>query len=72
MGEFNGDSNPDLAVANRFVDNVPVLLGQPGGTFAFRVNYAAGGDPLAVAVADFNGDFDPDLAVTRPVNPRPT
>ena len=30
VGDFNGDSDPDLAPANNFSDNVSVLLGPPG------------------------------------------
>ena len=33
VGDFNGDSDPDLAVANVDSDNVSVLLGGAGGSF---------------------------------------
>jgi large repetitive protein len=66
VGDFNGDNDPDLAVANQFDGTVSVLLGIPGGggfsgpTPAGNYN---GSDPMSVAVGDFNGDGDPDLAV---------
>ena len=63
MGDFNGDQDPDLAVANQFAGTVSVLLGSAGGTFGALTNIPAGADPTSVAVADFNGDSDPDLAV---------
>jgi VCBS repeat-containing protein len=63
VGDFNGDGDPDLAVANEFGGNVSVLLGGAGGSFSAATNIATGGFPFAVAVGDFNGDSDPDLAV---------
>src|SRR5215207_3193852 len=63
VGDFNGDGDPDLAVANEFSGSVSVLLGGAGGSFSAATNIATGGFPFAVAVGDFNGDGDPDLAV---------
>jgi VCBS repeat-containing protein len=63
VGDFNGDGDPDLAVANEFAESVSVLLGGAGGSFGTATNIATGGFPFAVAVGDFNGDGDPDLAV---------
>ncbi len=65
IGQFNGDADPDLAVANEDSDNVSVLLGGSGGSFGAPANYPAGDGPSAVAVADFNGDGSPDLAVAN-------
>ena len=63
MGDFNGDGDPDLAVANELGGSVSVLLGGTGGSFGAATDVATGGIPFAVAVGDFNGDGDPDLAV---------
>jgi hypothetical protein len=64
VGDFNGDSIPDLAVANYAGrGTVSVLLGNGDGTFQTAVSYAAGTNPDSVAVADVNGDGIPDLAV---------
>jgi hypothetical protein len=67
VGDFNGDSRADLAVANHGSDAVSVLLGSGGGGFAPAPGgpLAAGTGPTAVAVADFNRDSDPDLAVVN-------
>jgi VCBS repeat-containing protein len=65
VGDFNGDGDPDLAVANEFSNNVSVLLGGSGGTFTGPTNYATGAFADSVAVGDFNGDADPDLAVAN-------
>jgi VCBS repeat-containing protein len=64
-GDFNGDQDPDLAVANEFSDNVSVLLGGAGGGFGTATNFSTGvfTFPFSVAVGDFNADQDPDLAV---------
>jgi hypothetical protein len=63
--DFNGDSDPDLAVANITSDTVSILLGGPGGTFTGPTDLAAGTRPIGVAAGEFNGDSDPDLAVAN-------
>jgi len=63
VGDFNGDGNADLAVANHGSNNVSVLLGNGDGTFQAAVNYAVGSEPYSVSVGDFNGDGNTDLAV---------
>ncbi len=65
VGEFDGDSDPDLAVANFNSNNVSILLGAAGGTFSGPTNFGAGIDPRSVAVGEFDGDSDPDLAVAN-------
>jgi hypothetical protein len=66
VADVNGDSKPDLVVAN---DNgggsVGVLLGRGDGTFGSIVNYASGpSNSQTVAVADVNGDGKPDVITT--------
>jgi hypothetical protein len=65
VGDFNGDSRLDLAVAAHPANVVSVLLGKGDGTFEPHVDYATGngGGNGAVAVADFNRDGRADLAV---------
>jgi VCBS repeat-containing protein len=66
VGDFNGDQDPDLAVANQFSNNVSVLVGTPGGGgFSGPTNFPTGNFSTSVAVGDFNGDNDPDLVVTN-------
>ncbi|MGB9148401.1 MAG: chitobiase/beta-hexosaminidase C-terminal domain-containing protein [Acidobacteriaceae bacterium] len=64
-GDFNGDGNPDLAVANANDLTVSIELGNGDGTFAAAAQspIALTCEPLAVAVADFNSDGKEDLAV---------
>jgi hypothetical protein len=64
-GEFNGDSDPDLAVANEGSNSVSINLGSTGGTFTAPVEYPAGNLPRGVEVGEFNGDSHPDLAVAN-------
>jgi hypothetical protein len=71
VADFNGDSDPDLAVANRNSDNVSILLGGTGATFSAKTDFPIGDFPDAIAVGDFNGDLDPDLAVVGPGNTFP-
>jgi uncharacterized protein (DUF2141 family) len=70
VGDFNGDGNLDLAVADAGDPlgggadaGVSVLLGNGDGTFQSAVIYDAGAGCFLVAVADFNGDGKPDLAM---------
>src|SRR6266536_2635402 len=65
VGNFNGDGNRDLAVANQSPDTVSVLLGSGTGSFGPPASFAVGTRPTSVAVGDFNGDGKPDLAVTN-------
>ncbi len=61
--DVNGDSKPDVVVANESSDTVSVLLNNGDGTFAAKVDYATGLAPQALTTADFNGDGKLDLAV---------
>ena len=65
VGNFNGDSDPDLVVANELSNDVSVLLGGAGDSFTGPTTFAVGNAPQGIAVDDFNGDSDPDLAVVN-------
>ena len=65
IGDLNGDQISDLAVANRYGDNVSVLLGVGDGTFVAAMQYTAGPGPGSIAIGDLNGDQVPDLAVAN-------
>ena len=70
VGDFNGDGNWDLAVANAVDNTITVLLGDGKG--GFSPSPANGGKPFAtganlttaIAVADVNGDHHADIVYT--------
>ena len=63
VGDFNGDGNPDLAVANKLDDTVSILLGNEDGTFQAQRVYRVGSYPTHLATGDFNGHGRLDIAV---------
>ena len=67
VGNLNGDSSPDIVVADGDSANVSVLLnaGDRTGAFGPVTNYPAlaGTQPQGVAIADFNRDGSSDVAV---------
>lgn len=72
VGDLDGDTNPDLVVADEFPlliggemsSAVSVVMNLGGAVFDQPRNYRVGspGSPQAVAVADFNRDGVPDIA----------
>jgi len=64
-GDFNGDGNQDLVVANSLSNSVSILRGNGVGSLGAPSNFpiAAGTGPNAVATGDFNRDGFLDLAV---------
>lgn len=64
-GDFNGDGNTDVAIANNGSNDVSILFGNGDGTFQAPQNFLVGSKPLAIAVGDFNGDGKPDLAIAN-------
>ncbi|HEX7314623.1 MAG TPA: Calx-beta domain-containing protein [Pyrinomonadaceae bacterium] len=65
VADFDGDTNPDLAVLHRsstFGGDLSVLFGDGAGGFSAPLMHSAG-NPYAFAVGNFNADTKPDLAV---------
>jgi hypothetical protein len=65
VGDFNGDGNLDLAVANGTDGDLSILLGNGDGTFYLKSSPPTGSNPSWIAVGDFNNDGIPDLAVAN-------
>jgi hypothetical protein len=75
VGDFNGDGDPDLAVANLngfTTSAISLYVGGPGGSFTSVAGIGPfpGGlipaTPQSLSVADFNGDGDADIAAVLP------
>ncbi len=65
VADLDGDTDMDLAVANRNSGAVSVLLNNNNGTFAQHVPYDTGTLPISVTAADLDGDGDIDLATAN-------
>jgi FG-GAP-like repeat len=68
VADFNGDGQPDLAIANANPNTVSVLLGNGTGTFQSPQTFATANHPYAVIAADVNGDGIPDLVAANYVS----
>ncbi|MGH9697027.1 MAG: FG-GAP-like repeat-containing protein, partial [Bryobacteraceae bacterium] len=55
--------NQDLAVTNRFSNNVSILSGDGAGNFSGPVNFPTGAAPWPLSAGDFNGDSNEDLVI---------
>lgn len=66
-GNFNGDANIDLAVANSGDDTVSILLGNGNGTFTEATGspFSVGKTPYALTSGDLDGDGLVDIAVAN-------
>ena len=63
--DFNGDSRPDLAVANNVSDNISILINAGNGTYLPGVFMAVGNGPHSIRAGDLNGDGRLDLATAN-------
>jgi subtilisin-like proprotein convertase family protein len=64
-GNFNGDGNLDLVVANFGADSISVFFGIGGGAFQLNQNLTTGAGPVAIEIANLNGDNFPDIATAN-------
>ena len=69
--DVNGDTKPDIVVANSGTHNVGVLLNAGNGTFLAQTIYSTGGTsaPRSAVVYDVNGDNKPDIIVANTGTP---
>ncbi|MBA3913632.1 MAG: VCBS repeat-containing protein, partial [Acidobacteriales bacterium] len=63
--DLNGDTKPDLIVANYNDATVSVLIANADGSYKPRVNYTVGNNPVYVVTGDFNGDQKIDVVVVN-------
>ena len=70
-GDLDGDGKLDLIVANKNAATVSILrnTGAPGtidaSSFAAKVDFTTGSNPLAVTLGDLDGDGKLDLAISN-------
>ena len=71
-GDFDGDADPDLAVAVPYLasEGVSIFRGTADSSFAAPSLTDVGDGPELVAASDFTGDGEPDLAVSTTADAR--
>jgi trimeric autotransporter adhesin len=71
ISDLDGDGKPDLAIANQASNTVSILRNTSAagsltsGSFASKVDFTTGTNPMAVAVADLDLDGKPDLVTSN-------
>jgi hypothetical protein len=65
VGDIDGGTGPDLAVANGGSASVSILANNGLGAFGAPTDYGAGNQPRSVVLADLTGDGYPDLLVSN-------
>ncbi|CAF4246712.1 unnamed protein product [Rotaria sp. Silwood2] len=67
IGDFNKDSQWDIAIACRKKNNIAVILGNENGTFASEQlnDLPPSAGPVSLAVGDFNNDNISDIVVAN-------
>ena len=64
-GDLDHDGKPDLVVAARSAGMVSVFINRGNGNFAPRVDYPAGEEPSAIAIADAGGGAPAVIVANR-------
>jgi len=65
LGDVNGDGKLDLAIANRELSSVGIVLGNGLGGFQPPVSFGVGYQPYFVALSDLNSDGKLDLVTAN-------
>jgi hypothetical protein len=68
VGDFAGNGNLDLAIAEPSLNTVSVLPGNGNGTFNPAQNYDVGGTPVSMAVGDLTNDGKLDIVTANNSN----
>ncbi|MES2590312.1 MAG: FG-GAP-like repeat-containing protein [Bacteroidota bacterium] len=68
IGDLDGDGKPDIIAANHQSNTVSIFKNTSVIgiiSFAPKVDYATGNNPLSIAINDLDGDGKPDIAVSN-------
>jgi hypothetical protein len=65
LGDLNGDSQPDVVVANNTSDEISVLLGTGDGGLHPQRRFDVGSRPFSTSLGDLNGDGNLDVVVAN-------
>ena len=67
VGDFNNDTEMDIAVVDSEYDDILILKGYGNGSFSMIIRHSTGynSDPCAMVVGDFDNDHKPDVAITN-------
>jgi hypothetical protein len=63
IADLNGDTIPDLVVANLYGNSASTLFGNGNGTFQAPTSYQVSGSATTLTLADLDNDGIPDLLV---------
>ncbi len=63
IGDLNGDSQPDIVVANPSLNNIGIFLNTGGGTLGPGAFLAVSGTLNSIFLADINGDGHLDIVL---------
>jgi hypothetical protein len=67
VGDFNNDTQLDVAVTNSNTDNIGVFFGNGNGTFSSQTTFSTGNGSrsYSMAIGDFNNDNQLDIAIAN-------
>ena len=65
LDDVNNDGVNDIVTANKFSNEVSVLMGNSDGTFDVATNFPTGDEPRSVVLGDVDGDGNGDIVTAN-------